>query len=29
MRKAGKLRFSYEADVLKWSNTDFSFSYTV
>ncbi|CAN7098898.1 hypothetical protein HID58_021901 [Brassica napus] len=28
MRKAGKLRFSYEADVLKWSNTDFSFSYT-
>ncbi|XP_018441833.1 uncharacterized protein LOC108813701 [Raphanus sativus] len=29
MRNAGKLRFSYEADVLKWSNTDFSFSYTV
>ncbi|KAL0704560.1 hypothetical protein Bca4012_070985 [Brassica carinata] len=28
MRNAGKLRFSYEADVLKWSNTDFSFSYT-
>ncbi|KAF8114348.1 hypothetical protein N665_0039s0110 [Sinapis alba] len=29
MRNAGKLSFSYEADVLKWSNTDFSFSYTV
>uniref|UniRef100_M4EQJ3 VWFA domain-containing protein n=1 Tax=Brassica campestris TaxID=3711 RepID=M4EQJ3_BRACM len=28
MRNAGKLRFAYEADVLKWSNTDFSFSYT-
>ncbi|KAL1207834.1 hypothetical protein V5N11_014004 [Cardamine amara subsp. amara] len=27
-RSAGKLKFSYEADVLKWSNTDFSFSYT-
>ncbi|WZZ83097.1 hypothetical protein YC2023_103669 [Brassica napus] len=29
MRNAGKLRFAYEADVLKWSSTDFSFSYTV
>ncbi|KAJ0247805.1 Inter-alpha-trypsin inhibitor heavy chain-like protein [Hirschfeldia incana] len=28
LRNAGTLRFSYEADVLKWSNTDFSFSYT-
>jgi hypothetical protein len=28
LRSAGKLRFAYEADVLKWSNTDFSFSYT-
>ncbi|XP_010537667.1 PREDICTED: inter-alpha-trypsin inhibitor heavy chain H3-like isoform X3 [Tarenaya hassleriana] len=29
MRNAGRLGFSYEADVLKWSNTDFSFSYVV
>ncbi|KAL0697918.1 hypothetical protein Bca4012_054040 [Brassica carinata] len=28
MMNAGTLRFSHEADVLKWSNTDFSFSYT-
>ncbi|KAF8112470.1 hypothetical protein N665_0064s0097 [Sinapis alba] len=28
MRIAGTLRLSHEADVLKWSNTDFSFSYT-
>ena len=29
MRNSGTLRFSYEGDVLKWSNTDFSFSFTV
>ncbi|XP_044472006.1 von Willebrand factor A domain-containing protein DDB_G0286969 isoform X3 [Mangifera indica] len=28
-REAGQLGFSYESEVLKWSNTDFSFSYTV
>ncbi|XVF48867.1 hypothetical protein PTKIN_Ptkin03bG0222900 [Pterospermum kingtungense] len=28
-RQAGLFSFSYEADVLTWSNTDFSFSYSV
>ncbi|XP_031274089.1 inter-alpha-trypsin inhibitor heavy chain H3 [Pistacia vera] len=28
-REAGKLGFSYESEVLKWSSNDFSFSYTV
>uniref|UniRef100_A0A5B6Z9T2 Putative inter-alpha-trypsin inhibitor heavy chain H3 isoform X1 n=1 Tax=Davidia involucrata TaxID=16924 RepID=A0A5B6Z9T2_DAVIN len=28
-RQVGKLGFSYEAEVLTWSITDFSFSYTV
>ncbi|RDX68996.1 Inter-alpha-trypsin inhibitor heavy chain H5 [Mucuna pruriens] len=28
-RQAGKLKLSYEAEVLAWSSTDFSFSYTV
>ncbi|XP_010531895.1 PREDICTED: inter-alpha-trypsin inhibitor heavy chain H3-like [Tarenaya hassleriana] len=28
-RNAGRLGFSYEAEVLKWSNTNFSFSYVV
>ncbi|KAK7349311.1 hypothetical protein VNO77_06581 [Canavalia gladiata] len=28
-RQAGKLSLSYEAEVLAWSSTDFSFSYTV
>ncbi|KAH7572044.1 hypothetical protein JRO89_XS04G0191700 [Xanthoceras sorbifolium] len=28
-RDVGKLGFSYEAEVLKWSSTDFTFSYSV
>ncbi|KAI3935553.1 hypothetical protein MKW98_012745 [Papaver atlanticum] len=28
-RQAGKLAFSYEADVLTWSNMEFNFSYAV
>lgn len=29
LHQAGKLKFSYEAEVLEWSSTDFSFSYSV
>ncbi|KAI4329070.1 hypothetical protein L6164_021372 [Bauhinia variegata] len=29
IRQVGKVSFSYEAEVPAWSNTDFSFSYTV
>lgn len=28
-RQAGRLGFSYEADVLSWSSFDFVFTYTV
>lgn len=28
-RDGGKLGYSYESEVLKWSNIDFDFSYTV
>lgn len=28
-RQAGKLKFLYEADVEKWSNNDFEFSFSV
>lgn len=28
-REVGKLSFSYEAEVKRWSNSDFKFSYTV
>lgn len=28
-RDVGKLGYSYESEVLKWSNIDFDFSYTV
>lgn len=27
--EVGKLSFSYEAEVKRWSNSDFKFSYTV